>query len=144
MIEIRPQSGFVECKLIVVGEVTVTFNPTDMSLIERVFSTFDMLDAMQEEYGEKISNLTDYTEVFEIAKKIDKDMKNAIDRAFEQPVCDELLKSCNVFMLADGLPVWANIMLSIIDLMDETFTAQKKATNPRLQKYTAKYKRAGA
>lgn len=144
MIEIRPQNGFVECKLVVVGEAIVTFNPTDMSFIERVFNTFDVLDAMQEEYSEKISSLTNYAEVFEIAKKIDKDMKNAIDRTFEQSVCDELLKSCNVFMLADGLPVWANIMLSVIDLMDDTFTAQKKATNPRLKKYIDKYKRAGA
>ena len=145
MIDLSPQSGLIEVKIKIVGEVTVVFNPTDLSFMERVFNTFDMLDTMQEKYGNAISDKNNYTEVFAIAKKTDADMRNAIDAVFEQAVCDTLYGSCNVFMLAEGLPSWANLMLSIVDLMDETFTREKKATNPRMQKYISKYsKRAGA
>lgn len=47
----------------------------------------------------------------------------------------------NVYALADGLPVWCNLMLAIIDEMDSSFAREKKASNPRVQKYLAKYKR---
>ena len=43
--------------------------------------------------------------------------------------------------MADGLPVWCNLMLCLIDNMNDTFTAEKKKTNPKLQKYLAKFKK---
>ena len=41
--------------------------------------------------------------------------------------------------LADGLPVWANLIMAIIDTFDDEFAQEKKKKNPRLAKYTAKY-----
>ena len=41
--------------------------------------------------------------------------------------------------MADGFPIWANFMLAIIDQFEGEFAEQKKKTNPRIQKYTAKY-----
>ena len=47
----------------------------------------------------------------------------------------------NVYALSDGLPVWANLMLTIMDEIDTTFAREQKATNPRISKYTKKYQR---
>ena len=45
----------------------------------------------------------------------------------------------NVYALADGLPVWANLMLAILDQVDATMTREKLRTNSRIQKYTERW-----
>ena len=44
----------------------------------------------------------------------------------------------SLFTIADGLPIWANFILAIIDTLEGDFAEQKKKTNPRVAKYTAK------
>lgn len=45
----------------------------------------------------------------------------------------------NVYALSDGLPVWVNLMLAVMDEIDTAFAREQKQTNPRIAKYTAKY-----
>ena len=45
----------------------------------------------------------------------------------------------NVYAFAGGLPVWCNLIFAIIDLFDESVTAETAKTNPRLNKYLKKY-----
>ena len=78
---------------------------------------------------------------FEIARRRDAEMRAMIDEAMGVPVCDALFGGMNVYAVADGLPVWCNLMLAIFDLIDTTFAAEQKKTNPRIAKYTAKYQR---
>ena len=47
----------------------------------------------------------------------------------------------NVYALADGLPVWCNLMLAVIDQIDTTFSREQKRTNPRIAKYTDRWKK---
>ncbi|MBQ6427471.1 MAG: hypothetical protein IJK03_01725 [Oscillospiraceae bacterium] len=66
--------------------VTVRFNPTDASFLERLAELFSSLDAVQEE----VSNLQDSTpeeEVFPLAKSLDGRMRDLLDGFFGQPVC---------------------------------------------------------
>lgn len=121
------------------GEATVVFNPTDMSFIERVFATFDELDAKQEHYSTEIDKAKDNAAVFKIAREMDENMRSLIDTAFESEVCAPVFGKTSVYALADGLPLWVNFMLAVIDEMDSAFVREKKATNPRIQKYTQKY-----
>lgn len=44
-------------------------------------------------------------------------------------------------MPANGLPVWCNLMMAVMDEIDTTFTREQKLTNPRISKYTAKYQK---
>ena len=39
------------------------------------------------------------------------------------------------------LDVWTNFLLALMDETDSAFAREQKATNPRIQKYTAKYRR---
>ena len=45
------------------------------------------------------------------------------------------------YAMADGLHVWTNFLLALMDETDSAFAREQKATNPRIQKYTAKYRR---
>lgn len=123
------------------GKCEVTFNPTDAAFVERLFQTFDSLDRLQEDYKVKLAASEDLRGTFEITKRMDGEMRKLIDEAFGAPVCDALFGGMNVYALADGLPVWSNLMLAVMDVVDTTFAQEQKKTNPRLAKYTAKYQK---
>lgn len=122
-------------------KVTVSFNPTDFSFIERLFETFDALDSKQEKYRGEIAATDDNRALFDITRRMDKEMRESIDELFSQPICDALLGGINIYALADGLPIWANILLAIMDEVDTSYAREQKATNPRVQKYLKKYKK---
>lgn len=130
-------TGVVEYRLN--DKVTVAFNPTDSSFVERLFDTFETLDKRQEAYKAEVERISDQREIFEVARKRDAEMREMIDGVFCMPVCSALFGGMNVYAMADGLPVWCNLMLTVMDEIDTSFAREQKATNPRIQKYTAKY-----
>lgn len=121
------------------GACEVSFNPTDSSFAKRLFDAFDYLDGKQEAYRAEVEKLADKKKIFEVAKARDREMREIIDGVFETAVCDALFGTMNVYALADGLPVWANLILAVMDEIDTSFARERKVTNPRIQKYTAKY-----
>ncbi|MBQ9720270.1 MAG: hypothetical protein IJV64_06200 [Oscillospiraceae bacterium] len=64
-----------------------------------------------------------------------------IDGALGAGCCAAVFGTMNVYALAKGLPVWANLLLAVIDEIDTTFAREQKATNPRLEKYLKKYRK---
>ena len=123
------------------GACEVSFNPTDSVFIEKLFNAFDTLDKRQESYKDEVSKNADKRELFVIARKMDGEMREIINDVFDEDVCSALFGDMNVYALSDGLPVWANLMLTIMDEIDTTFAREQKATNPRISKYTKKYQR---
>lgn len=137
MLELNIATGLKEYNLN--GKCTVLFNPTDTNFIERVFNTFNTLDEKSEGYTKAIQNETDGVKVFEIARKMDTEMRAMIDEALGCEVCEPVFGNVSVYASADGLPLWANLLLAIIDEMDDAFSREKKASNPRLKKYLDKF-----
>lgn len=123
------------------GDVTLRFNPTDGEFVRRLYNAFDTIDKKQSKYNDEVSKCGDKTEVFRIARERDTEMRGIIDEIFETPVCNDIFGNMSLFALGDGLYVWANFLLAIMDEVDTTFAREQKATNPRIQKYTAKYRR---
>lgn len=123
------------------GAVELSFNPTDATFVERIYNTFDALDKKQDQYKAEAEKATGKKEIFDVARKWDTEMREAIDEALGTPVCDAVFGTMNVYAVADGLPVWANLMLAIIDQVDESFAREKGKTDARIKKYTAKYHR---
>lgn len=124
------------------GVCEVSFNPTDLAFSERLFGAFDSLEEMERKYRDQVSKMADRKEIFLFAREIDQDMRAVIDLAFGKPVCDDLFGATNVYAMADGLSIWMNFFFAIMDEVDTAFAREQKATNPRIQKYMAKYKRA--
>lgn len=139
MTELRFDTGLVTYKIN--GTAEVSFNPTDLSFIQRVFRTFDVLEDKQQEYDKGRADASNNKEFFELSRRMDTEMREAIDAAFERPVCNDIFGSMNVYAVAGGLPVWCNLIFSIIDLFDESVTAETAKTNPRLEKYLKKYRK---
>lgn len=123
------------------GLVQVSFNPTDSSFIERLFDAFQALDEKQDEYKEASGSGKDLKAFFDAARKLDSEMRAMIDAVFGQAVCEPLFGAMNVYAMADGLPVWCNLIFSIMDEVDENISREQQQMNPALQKRLAKYKR---
>lgn len=121
------------------GKCEISFNPTDSAFVEKLFNSFETLDKKQEQYKEDVQKNANKREIFDLANKMDDEMRDIIDDTLGTGVCDALFGEMNVYALADGLPVWANLILSVMDEIDTTFARETKATNARLAKYTKKY-----
>lgn len=119
--------------------VTVRFCPTDMNFVETVYRAIEALDAKQEEYQQTLSKLDNGAEVFDFARKIDAEIREEINAVFGTDVCTPVFGAMSVYSIADGFPVWANLLFAIIDMFDGEFAEQKKKRNPRIQKYVDKY-----
>ena len=110
-----------------------------MEFAQKVYDTFDSLDKKQEYYKEEVKKIAGTAKIFDFARERDAEMRTMIDGVFGSPVCDAVFGKMNVYALADGLPVWCNLMLAVIDELDSSFSREQKMTNARVQKYTSKY-----
>ena len=122
------------------GRVTVRFNPTDASFLERLAELFYRLDALQEEVS-ALQESTPEEEVFPLAKSLDARMRDLLDSFFGTPVCEALFGSVNLFASAGGLPVWANLLLALTEEVEAAMQGELSAREARIAKYTEKYKK---
>ena len=99
------------------GAVTVRFNPT----------------RKVDEIGE------DGAAMFAYAKERDREMRGIIDGLLGEGVADALFANMNCYALADGLPVWINLMFAVADEIQSAYTAEQKKTDPRIAGYNKKY-----
>lgn len=121
------------------GSCEISFNPTDAEFASQAVKTF-----------EKISDICQNTEMapdvdirafMDVTKKVDMEIRQEIDALFGESVCDKVFGKTNVLSLAQGLPIWANFLMAIIDEMDRAVTEEKKQASPRAQQYIKKYEK---
>lgn len=136
MKELNFETGLVTYK--VNGGHEISFNPADVSFVKRLFKTFDGL-AKQQEDTQNEGKEMDGEELFAYAEQRDKQMRQQIDDIFGEPVCDKVFGGQSVYALANGLPLWCNFLMAVIDEVDASVTAQQKLTSPRVERYMAKY-----
>lgn len=121
-------------------ECSFSFNPLDMAFSRKLFTAFEKLDAKQEKYKEEVQKNADKKEIFSIGEKMDAEMRDIInDDVFGFDICGELFGGMNIYALANGLPVWANLLFAMVDEADTAYAREQKLTNPRIAKYTKKY-----
>lgn len=119
----------------------VSFNPTDINFVQKLYDVFAKLDAKQNDYAKQAEEIgNDAEKIFTFAKESDVEMRKLVDGVFNVPVCDALFGDRNVFARAgNGIPVWANLLLAIIDECSVAEEALRKKSNATINKYTKKY-----
>lgn len=131
-------TGLVEYEIN--GAATVRFNPTDAAFTERLYKAFIDLDARQDEFQRKVDEIgEDGAAMFAYAKERDEEMRGIIDGLLGEGVADALFPGMNCYALADGLPVWINLMFAVADEIQSAYTAEQKRTDPRIAGYSKKY-----
>lgn len=138
MLELKIDDGLQELNLN--GKVSVLLNLTDAHFVEKFFNEFEGMDKLQEDYKAALdASADDNKKVFEIARRMDAEMRDRINTVFGTNVCDPLFGDTNVYAFGGGLPLWCNLMFALLDEMDSTFANERKKTNPKVQKYLTKY-----
>ena len=137
MRELNFETGLVTYTLN--GVCEVKFNPTDNDFSERLFNAFDDLEKKHEGWKKQVEKMVDKREIFAFMRERDAEMRAIIDDLFGAPVCDACFGNMSVYALADGLPVWVNLFLAVMDKINTTFAREQKMTNEKIRKYTEKY-----
>ena len=138
MKDIRIPDGLEEYRLN--DAVSVRFNPTDLSFLERLTAAFEALDAVQEEVRLSREKITDEREVFPLARELDGRMRGILNGLFDTEICTPLFGGMNLFASSGGLPLWANLMLALWDEVQDSMSAELAAREKRIAKYVSKYK----
>ena len=121
------------------GKCDVTFNPTDPIFVKRLYSVIEQLEKKQAEYESLFESNPEPKALFDASEEMNREMRELVDGIFDTPVCDKLFGNVSIYSLANGLPLWANLLFAIMDEIDMAIGKEEKATNPRIEKYTAKY-----
>lgn len=119
----------------------ISFNPTDIHFMEGLYNVLDALDSMAEERKRETSSVSNAKEIFELSRRYDKEMRDRLDNAVGGPVSEAVAGDMNIYALSDGLPIFANIILAIMDEMDTGIADQAERGNPRLEALLSKYKK---
>lgn len=120
---------------------TISFNPTDMELLKKMMDTFKDLEAEEARQREKITKITDYTEMYDAYAEMDKAFRAKLNGLFGKDICTPLIGDVNIYARGNGLPIWANIVLAIIDEFDDSIKEQDQIGQARIAKYTKKYQK---
>lgn len=137
MKEISFSTGVEEYRI---NGVSVRFNPTDSAFVERMWKVFDDLSGKQDEFQRRIDEIGDDGEaMFAYASERDREMRGLVDGLFGEGKADDLFPGMNCYALADGLPVWINLMFAVSEEIDAAFSAEQKRSDPRVRGYNQKY-----
>lgn len=137
MLQLNISTGLVTYKLNDACEITI--NPTDSLFIEKLYTLFDDLDAKQDDYRAQISKAGANKAVFGIAREANKELREMLNKVFGFDICGAVFGEVSVYALADGVPLWANLLLALLDTIDESVSGELKKTSNRMLKYTSKY-----
>ena len=121
------------------GNCEISFNPADADFAGRVIGTFEKISDLC--HNTKLDPERSVPEFMATTAKLDTEIREEIDALFGEPVCEKVFGRTNVISLAEGLPIWANFLMAVIDEMDRAITEEKKQSNPRIKKYIDKYEK---
>lgn len=123
------------------GKVVIRFNPMDTGFVKRFLAACEELAKRQEAFGKEAEEAP-ADNFFPVAEKADADMREIINNLFGEDICTPIFDKMSVTALSEGLPLWLNFMLAIMDEVAETVEEVKGGkveANPKLQKYLAKF-----
>ncbi|WP_304598243.1 hypothetical protein [Adlercreutzia caecimuris] len=116
------------------------FNPTDTSFVERLYKVFDDLEKAQGAFQARVDEIgDDGPALFAYAAERDAEMRGHIDSLLGEGAADALFPDINCYAMADGLPIWVNLMFALAEEVEDAFAREQGKGDPRVRKYNAKY-----
>lgn len=132
-------TGLVEYEIN--GAVTVRFNPADAAFTEKLYNCFTELESRQAEFQARVDEIgDDGAEMFAYANERDAEMRGIIDGLLGDGVANALFPDMNCYALADGMPVWINLMFAIAEEIEGAFSREQKRSDPRMRQFSDKHK----
>lgn len=145
MAELNIGSGV---KSYIINGCEIKFNPTDAFFTERLCQVLLELDEKKDEKdkelkaAQELKGADGLRKVFELAHSYDQEMRKQLDEAVGAPISQAVAGDISIFAVSNNdLPLYVDIIMTLIDQMDAGVTAATKAMNPKLEKYVSKYQK---
>lgn len=136
----RVEDGLIHLRLNENDNAVIVFNPADPLFMGKLYDLFAKLEEMEEK-RKQAKKSAEGGKVFDVLRQADREMRSLLDSVLGAGLCDALFPHVGVYAMADGLPVWQNLIFFILDKMDDTVIAEQAKTNPRIEKYTKRYQK---
>lgn len=129
-------------KTFVVNEsVEISFNPASSQFCKELMDTVERCQQIMEQTKAQQERVeADKKAVFDIAQEQDAKICQQIDNLFGTGKAAQLFP-WGATAWSDGLPVWLNFCLAVLDEVAQSVTEQQSKAEPRLQKYLDKYQK---
>lgn len=121
--------------------VSIYLNPADPGFVKRLLDRFSELEQQDKAWREKLKSIEDPAEALKAYDEGDRMFRSAVDDVLGEGVCAALLGQTSVLAFADGAPIWMNILLAIMDIIDEAVSREQSTVNPKLEQYLKKYRK---
>ena len=119
------------------GGETIRFDPGDSEFASRVVAAFQNCHKIQRECAS--NRFTEIDQMVSATKKMSDAIRQEIDTTFGEPVCDKACCGSSPISISDGLPVWMNFLMAVIDEIDANMPEGEKRSRIRVQQYMDKY-----
>lgn len=121
-------------------ETEVSFNPSDINFFNRIYDAFDKSDKIYKACQQKISGLNDWKAIYKIMGEADTEIRGLIDDVFGVPLCVSAFGNMHITSRTeDGVPIWADLLMQIIDMCDVELDGMESKMTAKVKKYTDKY-----
>lgn len=114
----------------------IYFDPSDAQFAGRIIKAFQNCSKIQ---NNGTSQPADIDELVAATEKMVLNIKTEIDGAFGDQVCDKVFGGSSPIAIADGLPVWTNFLMAVIDEIDRNTPDDQARTKARVQQYMTHY-----
>lgn len=116
---------------------TIHFDPCDSEFANKVVIAFRNSNKIQGALSK--DHMQDMDQLLTEIQKMNADIRQEIDNAFGEPVCDKACCGSSPTAISDGLPVWMNFLMAVIDEIDANMPEGEKRSRARVQQYMDKY-----
>ena len=139
MVNLKIDTGVVEYRLN--DKVSIWINPADPAFVKLLLDRFTTLETQDKAWREKLTKLEDPKETVAAYEEGDSIFREALDDVLGEGTCKALLGRTSVLAFAGGSPIWMNILLAVMDIIDEAVTREQSTKNPKLEAYLKKYRK---
>lgn len=122
-------------------EDALRLNPSDAEMLRKVYLALKDLEEKQKKQAEAREESGDIQAVFDRLHALDQEMRGVLDGLFGDGLCEKIFGEMSLYASADGLPVWENFILAVIDLFDDSVKREAALLDKRIQKHVQKYHR---
>lgn len=111
---------------------SIYFDASDQGILARLYAVCDQAKHIQ------LKKTDNAAELFEDYRRIETELRAAVDTAFGYPCCEIVFGAASCFATANGVSQLEQFLTGAISIIKETLEAEKNVTE-RNRKYSAKY-----
>lgn len=110
------------------------FNPTDLSLIDRIKTELNNI-------GEYVKSVDDEKDEFVKANKVDKEMRKKIDEMFYDGASQIIFADQNVLTTINGVTIFERFFKALLEIMRPYAEKEGRKSKEKIEKYRKQHDR---